>query len=154
VNWNCHSGTTKNTEGIKKHKKLLLCVLSNFAFFVVNFPRQYDWIDSRPIDCNPMVTVIVLFFVTCFLAYSNGANDNFKGVATLSPPRSGRLNLARRFNACHYPNFFNPPRQGQNIVARGGAKRSPWNASPNIRKPCKGEIAIDLLHPYRAMALN
>ncbi len=30
-----------------------------------------------------MVTVFVLFFVTCFLAYSNGANDNFKGVATL-----------------------------------------------------------------------
>lgn len=28
-----------------------------------------------------MATVIVLFFVTCFLAYSNGANENFKGVA-------------------------------------------------------------------------
>jgi len=27
--------------------------------------------------------LIILFIVTCFLAYSNGANDNFKGVATL-----------------------------------------------------------------------
>ncbi|PCI36379.1 MAG: phosphate permease [Elusimicrobia bacterium] len=29
------------------------------------------------------MTLIVLFAATCFLAYSNGANDNFKGVATL-----------------------------------------------------------------------
>src|ERR1700749_4003912 len=28
-------------------------------------------------------TLIVLFIATLFLAYSNGANDNFKGVATL-----------------------------------------------------------------------
>ena len=27
--------------------------------------------------------LILLFIVVCFLAYSNGANDNFKGVATL-----------------------------------------------------------------------
>lgn len=27
--------------------------------------------------------VVILFFATCFLAYTNGANDNFKGVATL-----------------------------------------------------------------------
>ncbi len=26
---------------------------------------------------------ILLFIAACFLAYSNGANDNFKGVATL-----------------------------------------------------------------------
>ena len=26
---------------------------------------------------------ILLFLAACFLAYSNGANDNFKGVATL-----------------------------------------------------------------------
>jgi PiT family inorganic phosphate transporter len=30
-----------------------------------------------------MITLIVLFIATIFLAYSNGANDNFKGVATL-----------------------------------------------------------------------
>lgn len=30
-----------------------------------------------------MVTAILIFFATVFLAYSNGANDNFKGVATL-----------------------------------------------------------------------
>lgn len=30
-----------------------------------------------------MVILIILFCATCFLAYSNGANDNFKGVATL-----------------------------------------------------------------------
>ncbi|MCH7680870.1 inorganic phosphate transporter, partial [candidate division KSB1 bacterium] len=27
--------------------------------------------------------LLLLFLATCFLAYSNGANDNFKGVATL-----------------------------------------------------------------------
>jgi len=30
-----------------------------------------------------MTILIILFLSTCFLAYSNGANDNFKGVATL-----------------------------------------------------------------------
>lgn len=30
-----------------------------------------------------MITLMVLFLATLFLAYSNGANDNFKGVATL-----------------------------------------------------------------------
>ena len=30
-----------------------------------------------------MGILIILIFSTCFLAYSNGANDNFKGVATL-----------------------------------------------------------------------
>lgn len=30
-----------------------------------------------------MTTLIILFLLTCFLAYSNGANDNLKGVATL-----------------------------------------------------------------------
>ncbi len=31
---------------------------------------------------------ILLFFATCFLAYSNGANDNFKGVASLFGSRT------------------------------------------------------------------
>src|SRR5215210_7602572 len=30
-----------------------------------------------------MMTLTVLFLAVLFLAYSNGANDNFKGVATL-----------------------------------------------------------------------
>ena len=30
-----------------------------------------------------MILLLLLFLATCFLAYSNGANDNFKGVATL-----------------------------------------------------------------------
>ncbi|MFB6306849.1 MAG: anion permease, partial [Flavobacteriales bacterium] len=30
-----------------------------------------------------MSILLILFIVVCFLAYSNGANDNFKGVATL-----------------------------------------------------------------------
>jgi PiT family inorganic phosphate transporter len=30
-----------------------------------------------------MALLVTLFIATCFLAYSNGANDNFKGVATL-----------------------------------------------------------------------
>lgn len=31
---------------------------------------------------------LALFFVVCFLAYANGANDNFKGVATLFGSRT------------------------------------------------------------------
>jgi PiT family inorganic phosphate transporter len=30
----------------------------------------------------------LLFVATCFLAYSNGANDNFKGVASLFGSRA------------------------------------------------------------------
>lgn len=30
-----------------------------------------------------MITLTVLVIATLFLAYSNGANDNFKGVATI-----------------------------------------------------------------------
>ncbi|HYO64064.1 MAG TPA: anion permease [Pyrinomonadaceae bacterium] len=30
-----------------------------------------------------MLVAVILFLITCFLAYANGANDNFKGVATL-----------------------------------------------------------------------
>ena len=30
-----------------------------------------------------MAILVILFVTTCFLAYANGANDNFKGVATL-----------------------------------------------------------------------
>ncbi len=35
-----------------------------------------------------MIILIILFLATCFLAYSNGANDNFKGVATLFGSRT------------------------------------------------------------------
>ena len=35
-----------------------------------------------------MEILIILFLATCFLAYSNGANDNFKGVATLFGSRT------------------------------------------------------------------
>src|SRR5438093_13697836 len=31
---------------------------------------------------------VLLFFATCFLAYSNGANDNFKGGASLFGSRT------------------------------------------------------------------
>ena len=41
----------------------------------------------RPIRCglnSPcMILATALFIATCFLAYANGSNDNFKGVATL-----------------------------------------------------------------------
>ena len=37
--------------------------------------------------------LVFLFFATCFLAYSNGANDNFKGVATLFG--SGTINYKK-----------------------------------------------------------
>lgn len=39
------------------------------------------------------MTLIFLFIAACFLAYSNGANDNFKGVATLFG--SGTLNYKK-----------------------------------------------------------
>ena len=34
------------------------------------------------------MTLLLLVLVTCFLAYSNGANDNFKGVASLFGSRT------------------------------------------------------------------
>src|SRR6266498_4758598 len=34
------------------------------------------------------MTLALLFLATCFLAYSNGANDNFKGVASLFGSRT------------------------------------------------------------------
>src|SRR5213080_2915092 len=37
---------------------------------------------------------IALFFATCFLAYSNGANDNFKGVASLFGCRAASYRTA------------------------------------------------------------
>ncbi len=40
-----------------------------------------------------MSVLIILFITTCFLAYANGANDNFKGVATLFG--SGTTNYRR-----------------------------------------------------------
>lgn len=30
-----------------------------------------------------MIAFVLLFLITLFVAYANGANDNFKGVATL-----------------------------------------------------------------------
>ena len=35
-----------------------------------------------------LITLVLLFLATCFLAYSNGANDNFKGVASLFGSRT------------------------------------------------------------------
>src|SRR6516162_1350151 len=35
-----------------------------------------------------LMTLFLLFLATCFLAYSNGANDNFKGVASLFGSRT------------------------------------------------------------------
>ena len=41
-----------------------------------------------------MIILIILFLATCFLAYSNGANDNFKGVATLFGSRTANYKHA------------------------------------------------------------
>jgi PiT family inorganic phosphate transporter len=38
--------------------------------------------------------LIALFLATCFLAYSNGANDNFKGVASLYGCRAASYRTA------------------------------------------------------------
>ncbi len=35
-----------------------------------------------------LMTLVLLFLATCFLAYSNGANDNFKGIASLFGSRT------------------------------------------------------------------
>src|SRR5438034_2253689 len=35
-----------------------------------------------------LMALALLFLATCFLAYSNGANDNFKGVASLFGSRT------------------------------------------------------------------
>lgn len=40
--------------------------------------------------------LLLLFIAACFLAYSNGANDNFKGVATLFG--SGITNYKKAIN--------------------------------------------------------
>ena len=38
--------------------------------------------------------LVLLFVATCFLAYSNGANDNFKGVASLYGCRAASYRTA------------------------------------------------------------
>src|SRR3954464_7871520 len=41
-----------------------------------------------------LMLVIALFLATCFLAWSNGANDNFKGVASLYGCRAASYRTA------------------------------------------------------------
>ncbi|MCZ6820702.1 MAG: inorganic phosphate transporter, partial [Calditrichaeota bacterium] len=41
--------------------------------------------------------VILLFIAALFLAYSNGANDNFKGVATLFGSKTTNYKTALRW---------------------------------------------------------
>src|SRR5437763_2990666 len=41
-----------------------------------------------------LMIFIALFFATCFLAWSNGANDNFKGVASLYGCRAASYRTA------------------------------------------------------------
>src|SRR5712664_1346010 len=41
-----------------------------------------------------LTMLIALFLATCFLAYSNGANDNFKGVASLYGCRAASYRTA------------------------------------------------------------
>ncbi len=48
--------------------------------------------------------LILLFLSACFLAYSNGANDNFKGVATLFG--SGTTNYKKAINWATITTFF------------------------------------------------
>src|SRR6266567_5903070 len=40
------------------------------------------------------MSLALLFLATCFLAYSNGANDNFKGVASLFGSRTSSYRTA------------------------------------------------------------
>src|SRR5260370_6076000 len=41
-----------------------------------------------------LMTLVILFLATCFLAYSNGAKDNFKGVASLLGSRTSDYRTA------------------------------------------------------------
>jgi len=41
-----------------------------------------------------LILLLLLFLATCFLAYSNGSNDNFKGVATLFGSRTTNYKTA------------------------------------------------------------
>src|SRR3954468_22213491 len=47
---------------------------------------------AAPVE--PLMIFVALFVATCFLAYSNGANDNFKGVASLYGCRAARYRTA------------------------------------------------------------
>jgi PiT family inorganic phosphate transporter len=47
------------------------------------FCQEIIELRSYKTEKNRMTTILFLFLATAFLAYSNGANDNFKGVATL-----------------------------------------------------------------------
>ncbi len=44
-----------------------------------------------------MLSLAILFLVTCFLSYANGANDNFKGVATLFGSGTTNYRMAIRW---------------------------------------------------------
>jgi inorganic phosphate transporter, PiT family len=45
-------------------------------------------------DQEGLALTLLLFLATCFLAYSNGANDNFKGVASLFGSRATSYRVA------------------------------------------------------------
>src|SRR5436190_181798 len=47
---------------------------------------------AAPVE--PLMIFVALFLATCFLAYSNGANDNFKGVASLYGCRAASYRTA------------------------------------------------------------
>ena len=49
---------------------------------------------AQPRVVRPEMTPVLLFLATCFLAYSNGANDNFKGVASLYGSRTASFRTA------------------------------------------------------------
>ncbi|MCC5655447.1 inorganic phosphate transporter family protein [Nostoc sp. XA010] len=51
-------------------------------------------LDSNFFFINPKMLLISVFIATLFLAYSNGANDNFKGVATLFGSRTSSYQTA------------------------------------------------------------
>ena len=59
---------------------ILDCGLGTLYFVLGGIPAN--------VMCLGLVTLVLLFLATCFLAYSNGANDNFKGVASLFGSRT------------------------------------------------------------------
>jgi PiT family inorganic phosphate transporter len=61
----------------------------------LNISQIAFWIlDSDFFFINPKMLLISVFIATLFLAYSNGANDNFKGVATLFGSRTSSYQTA------------------------------------------------------------
>src|ERR1041384_8787493 len=80
--------------------------------------------------CVPIMLITFLVFAVFFLAYSNGANDNFKGVASLFGSQSWP-GLRRQFGhrpARHHRQVSWPPREHHPCQRRLAPRN--WDRNP------------------------